>query len=75
MVTHSCHLFDDDDENGMRSTTHVVHLGSCCCPAQSSLLHKAIDLVGRSNCPLTQTFDEDTFFLIFSNLERGPIYL
>ena len=53
----------------------VVHLGSGCSSAQSSLLHQTVDLVGRADSPLTQAFHEDSFLLVLSDLQTGPVYL
>lgn len=69
------HLFNDDNEDGMRARTHIVHFGGGSGTAQSTLLHQTVDLVRAAHSPLTQTLNEDTLLFVLTDLERGPIDL
>lgn len=59
----------------MRSGTEVVHLGGCGSPVLSSLLHQGVNFVWRPDCPFTESFHEDSLFLVFSNLQLRPVDL
>jgi hypothetical protein len=52
----------------MATTTDVVHLRTGGCAANLPLLHQAIDLMWRSNCPLRQSLDEYTLPLVLADL-------
>ena len=75
MLLNGGHLFNDDDENGVRARAHIVHFGGGGGTAQGTLLHQAVNLVGASHSPLAETLDKDTLLFVLADLQRGSINL
>lgn len=75
MLLNGGHLFNDDDENGVRARAHIVHLGGGGGTAQGTLLHQAVDLVGAAHSPFAETLDKDTLLFVLADLQRGPVDL
>ena len=73
--TENSHLLHNDNKDSMGPRGEIVHLGGGSCSALGTLLHQGIDFIGRSHCPLAKPFDENTFLLVFSDLERSPLNL
>ena len=69
------HLLYHNNEHSVRSWRKVVHFGRCCCPWQSSLLHKTVYLIGRPNSPFRKSFYKDSFLLVLSDLQTCPVHL
>ena len=57
----------------MGSRRQVIHFCCSCCSTLSTFLHQSINFIWRSNCPFRESFNENSSFLIFSNLERSPL--
>lgn len=57
----------------MRARAHIVHLRCGSGTAQCALLHETVDLVGAADGPLAQALNEDSLFLILTDLQRGAV--
>ena len=75
MLLNGGHLFNNDDEDGVRARAHIVHLGGGGGTTQGTLLHQAVDLVGAAHSPFAETLDKDTLLFFLADLQRGPVDL
>jgi hypothetical protein len=66
-------LLHDDNEDGMRSAAHLIHLRLSSRTDCSALLHESIDLSRRPHHPLRQPRHVHALLLVLANQQIGVL--